>query len=188
VGVPANPWARDWAYLWSFATIFPGIFETADVLDGLALFRRARVHTAAIPPFQLAISFLLGIAFLAVPPLHDPAFARYTFAFVWVGFVLLLEPINRLLGAPSLYREWEKGNPRPTLLLLTAGGICGLLWEFWNYWAAAGWRYTVPWPLDFRVYYFRMPVLGLLGFPAFALESYAMYHFLRRMLGGGKWW
>ncbi|MDY6877229.1 MAG: hypothetical protein SWK90_13640 [Chloroflexota bacterium] len=47
-------------------------------------------------------------------------------------------------------------------------------------WISAGcWRYTVPWPLDFGVY-FRMPVLGLLGFPLFQL--------LKRALHGGVLW
>jgi len=184
VGVPENPLARDWAYLWSFATIFPGIFETRDVLDGLGLFRKAGRRPRQMSSLWLSLSFLLGAAFLIIPPLLPLGVAPYTFAFVWVGFALFLEPINRALGAPSLYRAWEEGDPRPVYLLLAAGGVCGLLWEFWNYWATAGWRYTVPWPLDFGVYYFRMPVLGLLGFPPFALECYAMYQFVRRMLMG----
>ena len=188
VGVPENPLARDWAYLWSFATIFPGIFETADVLEGLGLFRRARRPARALSPLRLALSFLLGLACLAIPPLLPLHLAPYAFGPVWVGFVLLLEPVNRALGAPSLYRAWERGDPRPALLLLAAGGVCGLLWEFWNYWATGGWRYTIPWPLDFGVTYFRMPVLGLLGFPVFALEAYAMFHFLRHMLGGDRLW
>jgi len=188
VGVPQNPWVRNWAYLWSFATIFPGIFETADVLEGLGLFRKARVSPGRISSFGLALSFLVGLAFVTIPPLLPPQVARYTFALVWIGFVPLLEPIHHALDVPSLYRAWERGNPRPVYLLLAAGAVCGLLWEFWNYWATAGWRYTVPWPLDFGVYYFRMPLLGLLGFPPFAVECYVMYHFARRMLGGGRFW
>lgn len=188
VGVPENPWARNWALLWSFATIFPGIFETADVLEGLGLFRRARVAPRPMTPLGLSLSFLLGAAFLTIPPILPENVRPYLFAFVWTGWFLLLEPVNRALGAPSWYREWENGNPRPALLLLAAGGVCGLLWEFWNYWATAGWRYTIPWPLDFGVYYFRMPILGMLGFPPFAMECYAMYHFLRHMMGGGKFW
>lgn len=182
VGVPENVWSRNLAYAWSFATILPGIFETADVLDGLGLFRGARVRPREMSSFGLSLSFILGIAFLALPPLLPQHAARYTFAFVWVGFILAVEPVNRAVGAPSLYGSWEQGNPRPVYLLLLAGGVCGLLWEFWNFWATAGWRYTIPWPLDFGVYYFRMPVLGMLGFPPFALECYAMYQFFRRML------
>jgi len=188
VGVPKNTWVRNAAYLWSFATIMPGIFETADVLDGLGVFRKAKNRLREMSPLHLALSFLVGLAFVTIPPLLPPRVTPYTFGFVWLGFLFLLEPVNRALGARSLYRAWEQGDPQPALLLLAAGGICGLLWEFWNYWATAGWRYTLPWPLDFGVHYFRMPVLGLLGFPPFALECYAMYHFLRRMLGGEKLW
>ncbi|MCS7178140.1 MAG: hypothetical protein RML46_01175 [Anaerolineae bacterium] len=188
VGVPEEAWMRNLAYLWSFATIFPAIFETADVLEGLGLFRRTRVAPRPMTAFGSALSFLLGIAFLTIPPILPETARPFTFAFVWIGFILFLEPVNRALGAPSCYRAWEEGNPRPALLLLTAGGICGLLWEFWNFWATAGWRYTIPWPLDFGVYCFRMPILGMLGFPPFAMECYAMYHFVRRLLGGEQFW
>ena len=66
------------------------------------------------------------------------------------------------------------------LTLMAAGMICGLLWEFWNYWAGAKWIYTVPFTRHSK--YFEMPLLGLLGFPPFALECFAMYHFTRSLL------
>jgi hypothetical protein len=31
-----------------------------------------------------------------------------------------------------------------------------------------------------------MPLLGMLGFPPFALELFAMYHFLRKILDGDR--
>jgi len=39
----------------------------------------------------------------------------------------------------------------------------------------------VPYLGDVKV--FEMPVLGYLGFPPFALECYAMYHWVRGALG-----
>jgi hypothetical protein len=66
------------------------------------------------------------------------------------------------------------------LALLAAGAVCGVLWEFWNYWAATRWTYTVPYLGDVKV--FEMPVLGYLGFPPFALECWAMYHWVRGQL------
>ena len=63
-----------------------------------------------------------------------------------------------------------------TLALLTAGATCGFLWEFWNYWAVAKWTYHLPFlgPLeDYR--YFEMPLIGLLGFPPFAIEFWVMF-------------
>jgi len=51
--------------------------------------------------------------------------------------------------------------------------ICGLLWEFWNYWASAKWVYTIPYLGFLQI--FEMPVLGFFGFPLFALECYLLY-------------
>jgi hypothetical protein len=63
---------------------------------------------------------------------------------------------------------------------LGSGLCCGLLWEFWNYWALTKWTYTVPYAGEFKL--FEMPVLGYLGFPPFALEAFAMYNFLRSLV------
>ena len=52
-------------------------------------------------------------------------------------------------------------------VLLASGLVCGLLWEFFNYWAGGKWKYTVPWPAGPKL--FEMPWLGFLGFPPFAL-------------------
>jgi len=188
VGVPENPLARDWAFLWSFATIMPGIFETADVLEGLGFLRDVKAKPRTFSPTLLAASFVAGSACVIIPPLLPVDTARYTFGFVWLGLIFLLEPINMQLGIESPLSEWGRGNPRLALRLLTAGMICGLLWEFWNYWATGGWRYTLPWSLDFGVYYFRMPILGLLGFPPFAWECWAMFQFLKRVLRGDVLW
>ncbi|HEU5323454.1 MAG TPA: hypothetical protein VFX28_21785 [Methylomirabilota bacterium] len=100
---------------------------------------------------------------------------------VWLGFVLLLEPLNYRAGRPSWLGALARGDASLVLALLVAGGVCGVLWEFWNYWATARWAYTVPYLGGLKV--FEMPVLGYLGFPPFALECYAMYHWLRGRLG-----
>jgi hypothetical protein len=188
VGVSEHPVERGSAYLWAFATIMPGMFETADVLEGLGFLRNVRAKPRALSPALLAAMFVVGLAFVTVPPLLPVHVARYTFGFVWVGFILLLEPLNVQLGVESPLGEWARGDPRPALQLLAAGMVAGFLWEFWNYWAASGWRYAVPWPLDFGVYYFRMPVLGLLGFPPFAWECWAMFQLLKRALRGDVLW
>jgi hypothetical protein len=188
VGVPENPLVRDWAYLWSFATIMPGLFETADLLEGLGFLRNLRTKPRPLSPALLAAMFVVGLACVAVPPLLPVRIARYTFGAVWVGFVLLLEPLNITLGVVSPLGEWGQGDPRRALRLLAAGMVAGFLWEFWNFWATAGWRYALPWPFDFGVYYFRMPVLGLLGFPPFAWECWAMFQLLKRALRGDVLW
>jgi len=188
VNVPENAVARNLAYGWSFATIMPGMFETADVLEGLGLLGRVRVEGAPLSPTLLAASVVVGFAFVTLPPLLPFKIAHYTFGFVWIGFILLLEPINMRLGVDSPLAHWAGGKPGHALRLLASGFIAGLLWEFWNFWASAGWRYVLPWPLDFGPHYFRMPVLGLLGFPPFAWESWAMFQFLKGALRGDVLW
>jgi hypothetical protein len=65
---------------------------------------------------------------------------------------------------------------------MLSGFLCGILWEFWNYWSRAKWHYTVP--IMERLKIFEMPVPGYLGFPAFGLECFTMYVFLRIVVSG----
>jgi hypothetical protein len=108
----------------------------------------------------------------------------YLAAPVWLGFIFLLEPINAAGGGQTLL----VGGPRPRMdrvvNLGLAGLVCGVLWEFWNYWARTKWIYTVPILPDVRI--FEMPVPGYGGFPPFAMECFAMYVFARRLLWRGS--
>jgi hypothetical protein len=186
VNVPSNPWLRDLAYLWSFATIFPGLFETSEWIGALL---RIDLERLTIRPRRFGgwwtVSLVVGLAFLVVPPLLPYETSRYLFGFVWLGAIFFLDPINHRLAAPSLIAEWEEGRLGRTLALLAGGAICGVLWEFWNYWAGAKWIYAVP-ILD-GIKLFEMPVLGFLGFPPFCLECYVFYQFARRVFGGQVW-
>jgi hypothetical protein len=97
----------------------------------------------------------------------------YLFGLVWIGFFLLLDPLNRRLGLPSLLGDLAQGRRGRLYSLLISGWVCGWLWEFWNYWAAAKWHYTFPILQRWKI--FEMPALGYLGFLPFALECFAMY-------------
>ena len=57
---------------------------------------------------------------------------------------------------------------------MLAGLVCGILWEFWNYWAGSKWIYTLPFLGEWKI--FEMPALGFLGFLPFALECWIIYH------------
>lgn len=188
-GVPANPWLRDLAYFWSFATIIPGVFETADLVG--ALFRRGSKSVAHRRLGPAWLWFVIGLAMVTIPLTIPTPAAAYFFGSVWIGFTPLLEPLNERLGAGSLLADWRRGHAAPTYALLIGGLLCGFLWETWNYQAfltgGGHWVYTVPQPLRvFGLHFGQMPVLGLLGFPPFALELYAAYAFLREILGGDR--
>ena len=156
----------------SFATVLPGIFETVELLESTRWLKTWKVRPRAFSAAALTGSMLIGAASLVLCVI----FPRVCFALLWGGFVLLLEPINYRCGSPSLLKGWEQGSLRKPMLLMAAGLICGILWEFWNYWAAIKWIYTVPF-FD-RLKIFEMAAPGFLGFIPFALECYAMTSFV----------
>ncbi len=189
-GLPRSLWLRNFGYLWSFATILPGIVETADLVGAVVARRRPTSGWEVAPhPAPLGPTWVVGLVMVLAPLVAPAPTAAYLFAFVWVGFIFVLDPINAQLGAPSLLERWKQGDRLPVFALLVAGLLCGFLWETWNIQAfraqGAYWVYTVPQALRIFGWHFgQMPVLGLLGFPPFALEMFAWYHFLRRLLGG----
>jgi hypothetical protein len=201
VGVPEVQWQFDLGLFWSFATITPALFQTAEFLEtylspASALPPGARNHTARTPtgPMPLTLISLCGLAFVIIPPLLPDWLAPYTFGFVWIGFIGLLEPINYGLGLPSMFREWRESRGRRIGFWLGGGLACGFIWESWNAQAlaqgGAGWLYTMPaliHNLVFGWHYGKMPAAGLLGFPPFALECFALYYFLKSALQLDRW-
>lgn len=173
INLPQKLWVRWIGYGWSFATIMPGIFETTEAVEGWDIFgrtrRRLRITRTLLYSFIIA-----GAACLMLPLVSPLKYARYMAALVWGGFIFLLEPVNYLLGADSILRDWQQGRFNKFFSLLLGGLICGLLWEYWNFWAYTKWIYTVPILGDIKI--FEMPVVGYLGFPAFAVELYVMYN------------
>jgi hypothetical protein len=179
IGLPDVLIVRYIGYAWSFATISPAIFETTDLISSLRD-RRASEHRAdpIVPqrPGPLAwLSVILGAAMLALPIVHP---SPYLAAPVWLGFIFLLDPLNAWAGAESIAGDWRQGRTHRLTNLLAAGLACGVLWEFWNYWAHTKWVYTVPILPEVKV--FEMPILGFGGFPPFAVECFVMYVAVRR--------
>jgi hypothetical protein len=171
--LPENLWLRLMALFWAFATIFPGILMTSEVLDEFGVFSNAKFSPVAIPNCFYHVLLVVGVLFCTVPVLVSAQFAQYLFAFVWVGYVFFLEPINYRLGLPSLFRDLENGSIQKLLSLFLSGLICGILWEFWNYWAGAKWVYTLPYLNKPKI--FEMPLAGFLGFLPFAVECFVMW-------------
>ena len=172
INVPKIMTIRWVGYMVAYSTVLPGIFETTELLESLGLFRALSV-TAIPESRKWYIPFwIVGGIFLALPI----TLPKYCFPLIWGSLIFLLEPINHRFGGKSLMRDWERGDPRKFLLLLTAGLVCGLLWEFWNFWARSKWVYTVPFFEELKG--FEMPFLGFLGFSPFAVECYAIYNFI----------
>jgi hypothetical protein len=171
IGVPQAWPLAALGYGWSFATIFPGIFETADLIESFRWFpRRASVRFSSC---ARGVMIFVGGLCLLLPLTAPQPVARRLFALVWIGFVFLLDPINYRLGLPSLIGDFAAGCRSRCYSLLASGFACGWLWEFWNYWAAAKWHYIFPMFQRWKI--FEMPAPGYLGFLPFALECFVMY-------------
>ena len=186
IGLPETLLIRYIGYAWAFATIWPAMLITAELV-GAIRDRRApafrRLDPARIPYDALAwISMAAGAIMLLLPIAYP---SQWLAAPVWLGFTFLLDPINARYGAESVRGDLRAQHPGRLVNLMVAGLVCGLLWECWNYWAHAKWVYTVPVPPDIKL--FEMPLAGYLGFPAFAVECFVMYVFTRRLLWRGSW-
>ncbi len=180
VGLPPHWIPRYLGYGWAFATIWPGMLETSELLRAAGLWRETRPPLRFSSGAELA-AMAAGAAMLVVPLLLPVSIAAYTFALVWLGFIFLLEPLNVRIGASSILADLAAGNRARCYSLLAAGAVCGIFWEFWNYWASAKWIYIFPILQGVKI--FEMPAPGFLGFPPFALETFAMYCFVVRWTG-----
>ena len=191
-GLPQAFWLRQFGLAWAFATIWPSMFEAAELI-GVSRGARRPAPDAQPPPAGAlpsgpsspsgpsaraarpgrgvaVVPVAAGAAMLATPFLVPAEAARYMAAPVWLGFIFVIEPVNRRLGLQTITRE--------RFINLTLGGLlCGVLWEFWNYWSRAKWHYSVP--IMERLKIFEMPLPGYFGFPAFALECFTMYVLVR---------
>lgn len=183
IGVPKPIWIRWPGYVVAFGTVLPAILETSDLLAALGFFTEKRLKPVRIQGAWFRPLIITGTLCLVLP-LSLPLFC---FPLVWLGFIFLLEPFNYRTGRASLLKDLEEGKIGTLIQFLFSGLICGLLWEFWNFWAESKWVYSVPWVGSVKL--FEMPVLGFFGFPPFALECFVLVHFLG-LLGpqrvGGK--
>jgi hypothetical protein len=176
---PMPAWQRWIGYTLSFATVLPGVFITSDLVEafwGRTERPAASEFEAGAPSIKsrfFAFSITAGLA-LSIAPVIWP---RYFFAAVWIGPVLLLDPLLGKFGIRSLLSGGISRNDRRFWSLMLGGLLCGLMWEFWNFWAGSKWSYSIPFFDRWKI--FEMPVLGFLGFPPFALECWILYHLLR---------
>jgi hypothetical protein len=177
--LPVQIWQRWPGYALSFATVLPGIFITSDLVEllfgspsqGAASECEILSEKPSSHPSHLIV--ILGLI-LTIAPLIWP---RYFFAAAWLGPIFLLDPLLEKFGIKSLSLSIYSKDRRRVWSLMLGGMLCGLMWEFWNYWAGSKWIYTVPFFGKWKL--FEMPLLGFLGFLPFALECWVLYHLLR---------
>ena len=96
VNLPSQAWQRNLGYGWAFATIFPGIFETTELLEALFPFHRIRRGPFLFSEFWLSLSVVVGVLYVVVPPLLPYPIARY----------LYLYTIDKPQGHAKTFIDW----------------------------------------------------------------------------------
>ena len=157
----------------AFSTVIPALFVTATLLRTFPTFAQPRRRWRLDPSPRGLLLIIGGGLVLVALALGWP---RVAFPLIWIGFFLLFDPINRLLGNKSLAEEVADRRWDTVLVLFAAGLICGFFWELWNWGSLPKWLYDVPYAN--RPTLFEMPLLGYGGYLPFALEVYAAYHLL----------
>ena len=179
-GLAENFWHRNLGYAVAFAAITPAMLLSAEVVRALG-FPEVRLRPIRIGRIGRMVMVMLGVGALVFPIAVADPIGSLT---LWLSFWLLLDPINHRFGAPSLIGDWADGRWGRTLALMAGGGICGLWWESWNWFATTKWTYDLPFLGPLEPYqYFEMPLVGFLGFFPFGAECWVMFNSAVLLLG-----
>lgn len=164
-----------------FSVVMPAVFGAAEWFSGMGWVRRMKPWLVIRKDRPTTVGFFItGWVMLALLL----AWPRYFFPFVWLSVYFILEPVNVWLGNRSLADDTQHGDWRRVVSLFAGVLLTGFFWELWNYYAYPKWIYHVP-GVDFaRI--FEMPLPGYGGYLPFALELYALYHFVMGLLGNGQ--
>jgi hypothetical protein len=166
-----------WATL-SFTTVIPAVLGSAEFFASFDFIQRLKrgpvVGTDRRTVFRF---FLLGWTMLVLMLIWPKIF----FPFLWLSLYFILEPINIWSGNRSLAHWTQKGDWRPILSLWLGVLLTAFFWEMWNYFSYPKWIYHIPWGDWLHI--FEMPLLGYGGYLPFALELYAIYHWISGLFG-----
>jgi len=178
-GLPTALPERWLGYFLSFATVIPALKELEIFWMGLLERKRLALFPLEAKRGLRKVFRVSGILCLLLPVVWPDLF----FPLIWLGFILVLEPVNFSRGHPSLLAEMQEGRWARFWSLVLTGFFAGILWECLNHWAGSHWKYSLPY-IDF-LKVFEMPVLGFMGFLPFALEAFAAASLFLAL--AGKW-
>ena len=162
----------------SFTTVIPAVFGSAEYFASFDFIKRLKPGPViGTDRRTTALFFWAGWIMLGLMLVWPKIF----FPFMWLSLYFILEPVNVWLGYRSLAARTDRGDWRPVMTLWLGVLLTAFFWEMWNYFSYPKWVYHVPWG-DWA-HIFEMPLLGYGGYLPFALELYAIYHFVLGLLG-----
>ena len=163
----------------SFTTVIPAVFGSAEFFASFDFLKRLTKSGPMVGTDKRTalVFFVTGWLMLALMLIWP----RIFFLFIWLSLYFILEPINIWLGNRSLADWTQKGDWRPVISLWLGVLLTAFFWEMWNYYSYPKWVYHVAWGDWLHI--FEMPLLGYGGYLPFALELYALYHWISGLLG-----
>ena len=165
----------------SFTSVIPAVFGSAEFFASFEFVKRLqRGPVIGIDKKTTLTFFTLGWVMLVLLMIQPTSF----FPFIWLSLYFILEPINIWLGNRSLADWTQNGDWRPVISLWLGVLLTAFFWEMWNYYSYPKWVYHISWGDWLHV--FEMPLLGYGGYLPFALELYALYHWVCGLLGDKK--
>lgn len=162
----------------SFTTVIPAVFGSAEFFASFDFIKRLR-RGPVIGTDKRTTTFFFALGWIMLAVMW--IWPRVFFPFIWLSLYFILEPINVWLGNRSLARWTQRGDWRPVVSLWLGVLLTAFFWEMWNFYSFPKWIYHVPWG-DW-LHMFEMPLLGYGGYLPFALELYALYHFVAGWFG-----
>ena len=118
VGLVPDLGLRWVGYTLSFATVLPAILETDLLFNHLGVARRVRGPAVRVSSRLLEASVVLGFVMMLLVVLLP----RYCFPFLWIGPVLILDPVLYHLDKnASLLGHASRGSYRRLTRLMLAG-------------------------------------------------------------------
>ncbi|NIV14482.1 MAG: hypothetical protein GWN62_25365 [Aliifodinibius sp.] len=167
----------------SFSSVVPAVFGTAELVGSFARIKDLQPGWRLRSTRRTVLFFFILGWFMLILMLAWP---RYFFPFMWLSVFFIIEPINVWLGNRTLAKSVHYGDWRPVFALWFGALICGFFWEMWNFYSYPKWIYQIPF-VDFGQI-FEMPILGYGGYLPFAMELYALYHFIVGFTGRKRDW
>ena len=157
----------------TFSTVVPAIDAASRLTMGglrVPLVPRPVIASRKVYLREVGLGALAIALIFVLPDLFFPL--------VWVGPFLIFDGLVAREGGPSLitgllHRQW-----RLAAAVGLAGLMCGVMWEFWNFWATPKWIYHLPYFDLLDV--FEMPILGYFGYIPFAWGVYQLLQLIPR--------
>ena len=144
----------------AFSTVVPALSAATSLIG-----RPQPSASRPVAPCPAALGLQLILAGLAVQVVVL-VFPAQFFPLVWIAPLLVFDGLAARSGGGSLLRDVAAGRWGEAATIASAGLVCGLLWEYWNFWASPMWIYHVP-GLGFGKL-FEMPIPGYAGYIPFA--------------------